>query len=144
MVGKLEKIIRFKPHHFMCSLNFRGKGYSPSFIANYKDIMRTLNGNEDAQIRVTFESDDICNACPNKINNSLCNKQEKITKLDARHSGALHPASGDIISWKEGKVRIKKYMSIKKFHTICKDCSWKEYGICESSLKEFLDSEENE
>ena len=31
--------IRFRPHHFLCSLGFEGKGYSEAFTANMTGIV---------------------------------------------------------------------------------------------------------
>ena len=84
--------------------------------------------------------DDICFACPNKIDEILCKTQDKITKLDAAHSAVLQLVPGEVMSWKRAKERIKKHMDVEKFLTSCKSCSWQKYGVCQKSLEEFLHS----
>jgi uncharacterized protein len=118
----------------MCTIGFRGKGYSPGFIRNYKNIVAQLNQNENRLIEVVQYMDDICSVCPNKIDSITCTSQEKISKLDQNHSTILNLKPGDIISWKDAKELVKKNMSIEKFHSACDGCSWKDYGICESAL----------
>ena len=122
----------------MCTLSFRGKGYSLGFIKNYKKIVQALNNNEDTLIEVAEYMDDICSACPNKIDETLCKTQDKILKLDQAHSETLKLSTGEVLSWKQAKERIKKHMSIEKFHASCNGCSWKQYGICQQALEDIL------
>ena len=125
----------------MCTLGFRGKGYSAGFVRNYKKIVQTLTANEDVRIEVVEYMDDVCTVCPNKINEIVCKAQDKITKLDIAHSKTLKLKPGEIMSWRQAKANIKKYMSIEKFHLSCQGCSWKKYGVCEQSLEDLLNSD---
>lgn len=131
----MTEVIKFRPHHFMCTLGFSGKGYSADFVRNYKKIAQTLEGNEDTLIQVATSMDDICSACPNKIDETICKTQDKITKLDANHSETLKLVPGEIMSWKQAKMRIKKNMTIEKFLLDCQDCSWQKYGLCQAALE---------
>lgn len=121
----------------MCTLGFRGKGYSADFVRNYKKIVQQLNNDDQTQIEVVEFMDSICSACPNKIDEIICKTQDKISKLDSAHAAALSLVPGDVFTWSEAKKRIKKYMSIEKFHTACQGCSWKEYGICQKALEDL-------
>jgi len=125
----VEEIIKFRPHHFLCTLGFQGHGYSLGFVKNYKKIVQRLAFDENTLIEVVGNMDSICFACPNKINESLCTTQSKIT---------LGLKIGEILSWKEAKANIKKYMNIEKFEYSCDGCSWKEYGICQKALETLL------
>jgi hypothetical protein len=66
--------IRFRPHHFLCSLGFQGKVYSDAFSANMTAIvigqLRTPSGDE-MQIEVVPATDDICTPCPKRCGD-LC------------------------------------------------------------------------
>jgi len=136
----MAELIKFRPHHFMCSLGFSGKGYSADFVRNYKKITKALEGNEETLIQVVEKMDDICSPCPNKINETICKTQAKIIKLDAAHSDTLNLIPGEIISWKQAKIRIKHNMSIEKFLLNCQDCSWQKYGICQKALEKLIKS----
>lgn len=135
----MEEPIKFRPHHFMCTLGFQGKGYSLDFIKNYKNIVRILNENEDTMIEVAEYMDDICGPCPNKLDDVLCKTQEKITELDAKHSAILKLIPGEIMSWRQAKERIRQYMSVEKFLDSCSACSWQKYGVCQKALESVLE-----
>jgi hypothetical protein len=130
--------IKFRPHHFLCTLAFKGKGYSLGFVKNYKNIVKELNEDADTLIEVVEYMDDICSACPNKIDEIICQSQEKIIKLDKAHKNVLSLKIGDTLSWNQAKERIKNNMSVEKFHKACDGCSWKQYGVCEQTLIELI------
>ena len=122
----------------MCTLAFTGKGYSLGFIKNYKKIVQELGNNEDTLIEVVEYMDSICSPCPNRVDDIICKSQEKIAKLDQAHKEILSLKTGEIISWKQAKTRIKQNMTIEKFHNACAGCSWKQYGICEQKLSDLI------
>jgi hypothetical protein len=128
-------MLEFRPHHFLCTLGFQGKGYSPQFVANYTEIARSLRvpGGDAVRIRVTEVTDSICGACPSK-RGDLCETQDKIDRLDRAHAGVLGIHGGDELSWGEAKLRIARDFSLEKFHSACESCSWKTMGVCESAL----------
>lgn len=124
----------------MCTLAFSGKGYSLGFIKNYKKIVQEINNDEDTIIEVVEYMDSICSPCPNKLDDILCKSQSKIVKLDNAHKEILAIKTGEFISWKKAKNRIKQNMSIEKFHGACNGCSWKQYGVCEQKLSDLINS----
>ena len=103
-----------------------------------KKIVQQLSDDEETQIEVVQFMDSFCSACPNKIDEIVCKTQDKISKLDAAHTAALSLKVGDIFTWKQAKERIKKNMSVEKFHKACQGCSWKEYGVCQQSLENLI------
>jgi len=133
-------MIQFRPHHFMCTLSFQGRGYSRPFIHNYKAIVEQLNKRPDTLIKVVQDIDSICQACPHQMKSVTCNKQWFISELDKRHQQILDIKNEDVISWEQAKERIKTRMTIEKFQAACEGCEWKTYGICEKSLKALLDT----
>ncbi len=129
--------IRFRPHHFLCTLCFQGKGYSPAFVVNYEKIVEQLQKNPAIPIHVVDRTDSICDPCPNR-QGAHCATQEKITRLDRAHSLALDIQPGNTFSWEEAKQRIATKLTLEKFHEICATCSWKDLGICEQVISEHL------
>ena len=125
--------IQFRPHHFLCSFCFKGKGYSPKFLDNYLKIIEQL-GDDEVPIEIVGKSDSICAPCPHNLGTS-CTTEAKITALDQAHAAALDIHIGDTITWKTAKVKIKNKISLDVFHQICTGCEWKALGICESVLK---------
>ncbi len=128
--------IFFRPHHFLCTLGFQGKGYSPSFIKNYQKIAEALQNNDETLIEVVLENDSICRACPHK-KETKCAQEEKIQGLDQRHSNILALSAGDVLSWRMAKKRLKSHMTVKRFHQACRGCEWKSLGVCEKALKDL-------
>ncbi len=61
-------MIRFRPHHFMCTLAFQGYGYSQSFVENYKKIASKVISDPNTKIEVVDNLDTICSVCPNQTN----------------------------------------------------------------------------
>ena len=131
--------IQFRPHHFLCTLGFQGKGYSPAFVENYQVIVDELSGPDGEQVSITVvaQADSICAPCPNK-RGVLCTSQAKITALDKAHAQILQLKAGDVLSWGEAKARIANAMSLEKFNKACAVCGWKELGVCEQALKKLL------
>ena len=93
--------VTFRPHHFLCSLGFQGKGYSDAFTANMSGIVidrLRAPGGDDTVIEVTGATDDICAPCP-KRRDTLCTEQDKIAALDRRHARALGLFVGSTLTW---------------------------------------------
>ena len=128
--------IAFRPHHFLCTLGFEGKGYSPPFVENYRQIVEALHKNEELPIQVVDGKDSICQACPHQ-KEGKCTEEEWIQALDGRHRHILNLKPGDILSWKEAQQRLKENMTLEKFHQACTGCQWKSLGICEKALKKL-------
>jgi hypothetical protein len=128
-------MIRFRPHHFLCTFCFQGKGYSSTFVRNYQRLVDKLHDPEGDQVivEVVTETDDICTPCPHK-RDALCATQDKIAQLDHAHAAALHLKPGDRLTWGEAKQRIQRYMTLEVFHTACAGCEWKKLGICEAKI----------
>lgn len=131
-------MIYFRPHHFLCTLGFRGKGYSDAFVRNFSRIVQQLRSPEGASEKITviFETDHICKPCPNR-RSKLCVEQEKIEKLDQAHAHSLNLKEGDVLTWQEAKERINQRIDEETFDQICSGCSWKDLGFCREALREL-------
>ncbi len=125
--------ISFRPHHFLCTLCFTGKGYSPAFVRNYKNIAKHLT--DDRLIEVTQQTDSICAPCPHRRELKYAS-QAKIATLDNAHNKVLNLPQK--LTWGEAKEKIKQNFTLEKFHQTCAPCEWKKFGICEKILTEFL------
>ena len=90
-------MLRFRPHHFLCALGYRGEGYSDGFTANMTWIVTDglkAPGGDATEIEVIGATDDICAPCP-KRRGDLCSDQAKIARLDLQHSKVLGLRPGD-------------------------------------------------
>lgn len=129
-------LIYYRPHHFMCTNGFEGKGYSSTFVENFSRIADRLRskGGDDVLIQVVDTTDDICRPCPRR-RDSLCEKQAFIAALDQRHLKALRLSVGQVISWGEAKKRIVEHISDEAFGPLCQGCEWQDMGICQKALR---------
>lgn len=134
--------IRFRPHHFLCSLGFEGKGYSDAFTANMTAVVMgrlRAPGGEDQIIEVASAADDLCAPCP-KRRGQLCTKQAKIDALDAAHARALNIKPGDRLTWGQALTRIQAHIQPGDLTTLCKGCSWRAFGMCEAAVSRLQDA----
>jgi uncharacterized protein len=119
----------------MCTLAFKGYGYSKSFIENYQEIINQLPG---VEIKVVEGLDQICSACPEQTKQGECIKQRRVSMLDAKHMEVLGIKIGQVLTWNKAVEKIKEKMSIEKFEYACQECSWKPYGICKDVLLQLV------
>ncbi|MEZ5886321.1 MAG: DUF1284 domain-containing protein [Paracoccaceae bacterium] len=128
--------VRYRPHHFLCSLGFQGKGYSEGFTANMTAIVMgrlRAQGGDATVIEVTGATDDICAPCP-KRRGRLCTSQDKIKTLDRAHAAALRIEPHERLTWGEAKARIRANVPPGTLKTLCAGCEWEPYGMCEEAL----------
>ncbi|MDP3533215.1 MAG: DUF1284 domain-containing protein [Alphaproteobacteria bacterium] len=143
MKQKMIDMLKFRPHHFLCTIGYEGKGYSEPFTDNYDKIAEQLRvpDGDQTEIQVVFHTDDICAPCPHQ-RGLLCATQKKIASLDRRHCDALNLMENEILMWVDAKKRIKQKISIDTFHEICKGCQWKALGVCEEALRKLHENNE--
>lgn len=135
--------IRYRPHHFLCSLGFEGKGYSPDFTANMTAIVMgrlRAEGGDATLIEVTGATDDICAPCP-KRRGRLCTNQDKIKTLDRAHAAALRLEPRETLTWGEAKDRIRASVAPGSLKVLCAGCEWEAYGMCEAALSRLHNEE---
>ncbi|PIE14784.1 MAG: hypothetical protein CSA68_09920 [Rhodobacterales bacterium] len=131
--------VAFRPHHFLCSLGYAGKGYSPEFTANMTAIVQhrlRATGGEHTLIRVVAAADDICAACP-KRREDRCVNQAEILDIDARHAAALGLKPGDLLTWGQALERIRTRIAPKDLETVCKGCQWLKLGLCQQAVAQL-------
>jgi len=136
------RAIIFRPHHFLCSLGYQGKGYDDAFTANMDHVVADglhQEGGDETLITVTREADVICGPCPHRRGQG-CASQEKIDGLDARHAAWLNLVDGESLTWAEAKTRIAAKVKSGDLSDLCKGCQWLELGLCEDALAKLIKS----
>jgi hypothetical protein len=135
-------MLKFRPHHFLCTVGYRGKGYSPEFVKNYDRISSELVhaevSGDQIQIEVVEKTDSICAPCPSK-RGDLCESQAKIVELDHAHANILSLREGDVLTWGQAKQKIVEHFTDEAFESACAPCSWKPLGICKEALTALRD-----
>lgn len=121
----------------MCLLTFRGMGYSPGFIKNFKRVVRNFALHPDYVVSLTTETDVVCSTCPfNK--KGRCFKKENSEKTTRAHDKRVLEKfglkEGEEIKIREILNEIKRKTSPRDLLKLCNKCSWLEY--C-SNLSDF-------
>ncbi len=132
-------MLEFRPHHFLCTVGFEGKGYSEPFVQGFQKIandLRSTDTGDEVLIRVTEATDSICTPCPNR-EGALCATEEKIQRLDQKHTSVLGLKAGQVLKWREAKQLIIERMTDQAFDQSCAPCSWKPLGMCLSALRKL-------
>jgi len=134
-------MLKFRPHHFLCTLGFEGEGYSPAFVENYARIASELRDDpargDRTMIEVVAGSDSVCTPCPNRRGES-CATEDKISALDRNHTAAHGIGPGQTLSWGEARRRIAGRMSVEAHRQACAPCSWRSMGVCEAALVRLI------
>lgn len=135
-------MLHFRPHHFLCSLGYQGKGYSTQFTANMDRIVVDhlhAPAGFDTRIRIVGLSDDICAPCPHRRGDS-CEKAEKITALDKRHADQLELQDGQVVTWNQARERIRERVTPQLLDTLCAGCEWLNAGMCKQAVAQLRDA----
>ena len=132
-------MLTFRPHHFLCSLGYRGEGYSSKFTANMDRIVfGRLRENPGVRqlIQIVDESDAICLPCPHQRGNG-CNQADKISSLDRRHAKKLALKIGQTITWGDALARIKAHVQADDLDILCTGCAWLASGVCKQAVNQL-------
>ena len=130
--------IRFRPHHFLCTLTYSGAGYTPEFVANLDAIMERLNRGP-LEVEVVEGPDDICGpmmACRNHP--TFHCENESVVWRDAQAlreiAGAFDRRGGDsvptfqigsrVLLTKELIVFLREEFLTGRIRTGCQECEW--------------------
>lgn len=134
------KPLRYRPHHFLCSLGYQGKGYSDGFTENMTAIVMgrlRASGGDGVIIEVIEDrTDDICAPCPMR-NADHCTDEAKIAALDARHAEALGLTAGMRLTWGDAKRRMREHLRPTDLDHLCQGCQWLKLGVCQNALAQL-------
>jgi hypothetical protein len=128
--------IKLRPHHLMCGLCFQGDGYSQEFVDNIAAIKKRIEEDDTADIiELVSGCDDVCKKCPHK-QQSGCEFDEKVLRLDAAYLQSLVLQYGQIISMEKLTASIRHKMDLKKFDENCGNCSW--FHLCRPVIDRLI------
>lgn len=124
------EIRTIRAHHLLCIQGFQGRGYSPEFIKNMREIKKFLQMNPSTPIKVSCEVDAICKYCPHKIDAS-CKKfpeaEKKIKKMDLKSLKYLGLKEKNVYNYSHIQKLITEKLSFKDLKKICGFCRWIKY-----------------
>jgi hypothetical protein len=126
--------IEIRPHHFLCSLTYAGKGYSLAFTRNYDRIVARLNAGET--VRIVEGPDDLCAPVVAAEAEPHCFR-ESVTRRDADALESLGEllhrriAVGDEFALDAATVgRLRDAFARGAIRQACDGCQWSQ--LCSS------------
>ena len=132
-----ERVIRLRPHHFLCTLTFVGKGYNPKFTANMAAIIKKINAGEE--IEIVDGPDDICAPLINRFwtgKLAHCHRKRVVTRdkaaaLDISRLLSISVQSGDRIKLPGTEIKtLRQGFAADSIRAACKSCPWN--SLCSS------------
>ena len=129
----MASLIRLRPHHLLCTQGYEGRGYSKEFVANMTAITARLRGEDKTSVQLVFSTDDICDACPQKLAEDLCARNDKMKLLDGKVCDYFALGEKQYI-YQELVSEIKAKMTAAMMDDICGDCSWYSESACKDII----------
>ncbi|UWQ20674.1 DUF1284 domain-containing protein [Jannaschia sp. W003] len=126
--------IALRPHHVLCAIGFRGRGYDDGFVGNMARVVGGLRAG--ARVWITGEADAICAPCPRR-RGAGCEADAAIARLDAAHSEALGIAPGERHDWTALERRAAERVVPEDLDRLCEGCRWLPLGLCRGALAEL-------
>lgn len=130
--------IQLRPHHLLCVLTFKGKGYTPAFVENYETIVDRLNSGETIEI---IDGPDAL--CGPMLDEPECHcRNESVSLRDRQALDAVR----DVLSLPTGTTRLalnsttlarlRAAFKDGRLRQACKGCEWE--SLCSAiAQKEF-------
>lgn len=132
-----NKIIQLRPHHLVCLHFYSGHGYDNEFVINMDKVAKAVKA---ADVEVVGGLDDICFACPNKIE-SRCISQEKCIRYDNKALELTKIKLGTVGAMASfSKIIIDEILEKDKLKDICFDCTWA--FLCHKIMEDGFNSKE--
>ncbi|MBB6447643.1 hypothetical protein HNR53_004331 [Bacillus benzoevorans] len=112
-------------------------GYSQEFAENMTLLHQSLRDNPKQWIQLVSGPDQLCEKYPNS-GEYHC-QDNSIYEMDAAILEKLGLKIGQFLKWEEIETHIKKNVIPSDIQTVCKNCSWRSYGVCEEGIQEVLE-----
>lgn len=119
-----EADIGLRGHHFLCSLHYRGAGYSSGFTGNFTALMTAVRERAATTVVVTEQADAICTACPSlQPDGESCEYQASIMRRDQALLGAMGWQPGDVMSLEDAHWAVMRRRE-ELMAEVCPGCEW--------------------
>lgn len=129
------EVICLRPHHGLCLLNFRGKGYSDEFSRNMGRMQEYLTGNPKTMVRITEGADDLCARCPNRRGSACTSEHPPL--FDGNVLAKTGFGYGQELTW-EKFSQATRPLSLYQLEETCPDCQW--LSLCKKIAADYLSS----
>lgn len=124
--------VRLRGHHFLCMLTFVGEGYTPSFVANMRRIVKAIK--ESALVELIDGPDEICGALSSE-DMQACKHDcygRDILQRDKNAIQAVQSVIGRSLSQPQA-ISLDEINQLRaafldhKYRKACTNCRWKSF-----------------
>ena len=116
--------LELRGHHFLCSLHYRGAGYSAGFTDNFSALMAGVRARGQTRVRVAEQADAICGACPSlQPDGQSCEFQASISRRDAALLDAMGWLPGDELDLEAAHWAVLSRREAL-MQAVCPGCEW--------------------
>ncbi len=120
--------MNLRPHHILCIQKFSGHGYNETFTFHMQKVVNILKEDPLHTIYIKKGCDDLCERCPNNINNK-CSTLDKVALMDNKVIEICNLNYNKNYIWNDIKNNVKEtILKTDKFNDICKYCEW--FDLC--------------
>ncbi len=117
-------MLKLRPHHGLCILNFTGSGYSEEFTQKMTEVVAQLRQNPKTMIEVTKGCDELCGHCPNRTETGCSSEHPDL--FDGNVLARTGFAYEQQLTWQE-LISKTSPLSLDELDTMCPDCQWLEF-----------------
>lgn len=126
-------MLEIRPHHLFCINAFIGKGYSECFINNMRNVILDLKENKGQYIKISIKLDNICDKCPNRVDNKFCKTEKQVIDMDKTLLRLFNIKEG-IHKYEKIENLIYNNISEEIIEKVCKGCSWYKKTNCKNLI----------
>jgi hypothetical protein len=131
--------LRIRGHHLLCALGFRGRGYSPEFVANMRRIVSRMRQRTRSKLVLLDSADSICAACPNLRADGACRNKKSAARVGAKDRRILRRLDlrpGVEITVAAAYRRVREAITPGLLtEKLCAKCRWRSLGYCAEGLR---------
>lgn len=116
--------LSLRGHHFLCTLHYRGAGYSEGFTGNFTSLMEAVRARGSSTVEVAGQADAICTACPSlQPDGQACEFQASIMRRDAALLDAMGWKPGDVLDLEAAHWAVLARRA-ELMADVCPGCEW--------------------
>ena len=129
--------LQLRPHHLLCLIAFRGRGYSERFVERMAQLQQRYLAGEP--VRLTAGPDDACTACPHAGSTGDCLAPMGLEpkRLDQRILKGLGLTEGQTITAKDVARALEGWIT-PQLSQLCEGCLWRDDAGCTDLILDFI------
>lgn len=116
-------LLLLRPHHGMCMVYFKGRGYSSAFSLHMAETIDFLR-RENPLLKLVLDWDEVCSVCPNQASGS-CHASGNALRYDRAVLEHCAFQEGEIVRASDFFERVERcILTAGRREQICGSCQW--------------------